>query len=196
MKVRRFYAAIVGILLAFAMMATLFLSPGIRHTHEGGDEGHSHAVAHAASKQNVHHHSHSHGNHSQSHGWHSHSHGDHSHSHHADGELAEAESHVHISFLWFELTLPDFFGGDDDSTAASVPSTGDVNSIAESSETIVITSPFTMAQLVQLMFLTPAPLPERTTIPVGQLVGFLNPASLLKAGRLPDAPLLPPPEFA
>ena len=209
MKVRRPSEAVVGILLVVVMMATSFVSPGIRHTHEGGDEGHSHEVPHENAKPHVHHDSHSHGRDSHSHAWHSHSEGGHSHSHsrahahgghsqshHDDGELAATQSHLHINFLWFELTLPDFFGGDDDSTVSSVASNSKDNDSAQSSETVVITSPFTMAQLVQLVFLSPAPLPERTKIPVGQLVVFFNPASLLKTGRLADAPLLPPPKFA
>ncbi len=195
MQVRRFSAAVVGILLVVVMMATLFLSPGIRHTHEGGDEGHSHAVTHADSEQQIH--AHSHGGHSHSHAEHSHGlQSQHSHSHDDGGEVNATESHVHISFLWFELTLPDFFGSDHESTAANASQAGDARPSAQSSATVVISPPFTMTQLVQLVFLTPAPLPERTTIPVSHLVRWMNPASLLKAGRLPDAPLLPPPKFA
>jgi len=200
MRARQFSTAVAGILL-IVMMAMLFLNSGIRHTHEGGDEGHSHAVTRAGFERHAHHHSHAHGGHSHYHGdhphehCHSHFHGDDAYTHRNGGEVNSAKSHVHISFLWWELTLPDFFSGNDDVRPGSTTRTADTNTIAETSETIAINSPFTKAHLIQFIFLTPAPLLERTTIPADHIVGFVNLASLLKAGRLPDAPLLPPPEW-
>ncbi|MEQ9406592.1 MAG: hypothetical protein RIK87_02660 [Fuerstiella sp.] len=189
---RRFFAAVVGILMVVVLVATLFLSPGLRHTHQGGDEVHSHQATHSHGA--AHHHTHGHGHgHEHTHGTHGHSP---SHSHQHDSQVTAAQTHVHISFLWFEITLPDFSGGDEQPLAASAASAGGADATADSSRVVSITSPFTMARLIQLVLLIPAPLPERTTVPISDVVGWLNPSSQLKAGRLPDAPLLPPPEFA
>lgn len=182
---RRLLAAIVGILMVIVVVAMLFLSPGLRHTHEGGDEHHSHQSTHS----HAHSHSHSHGR--------SHTHGRHSHGHfHGnDAEAAVVQTHVHISFLWFEFTLPDFSGGKEQSVASVSESAGEKSATADSSTVLAITSPFTMSRLIQLVFLIPALLLERVKTPISDLVACFHPASPLQAGRLPDAPPLPPPRF-
>ncbi|MEZ6132278.1 MAG: hypothetical protein R3C59_26755 [Planctomycetaceae bacterium] len=211
MSRRRTGQAIVGALVALLLVATLFISPGFRHAHKHGDADHSHASTSGSEHHGSH--GHSHGDHSHSHGDHSHdhghSHGDHSHGHdhrhetddastNSDfGELSESHSHIHISFLWFELTLPDWFGDD---VAVSVASDADGvsgerrNSV--NGDVVSISSPFTFAQLVQVLVLSVGPVPERTRLPVP--LGRIRLLSTIAAlhQRVPDDVPVPPPELS
>jgi len=216
MKRRRLYSAIVGILLAFVMAAMAFVGPGIRHTHEGGEQAHKHSGSHAVRPPHG-----SGGPHSHSHGpgghVHAHSdvgsHGSHSHSHQhshppvkADDETDEVEvhdarSHIHLSFLGFQFTLPDFLA-DDGTDAPDAPAS---NSVANSTgwtaegsneETVIITGPFTFTQLVKVLLLPSVPLPERILMPDFDRIGYEFSMWILHLGRLRDAPESPPPEFA
>ena len=165
--------------MAIVLMATLFLSPGLRHTHEGGDEDHSHPHPQTHSHRHAHSHKHSHSHSDDVHG-HTHDAHSHSHAHHQHGgEVTAAQSHVHISFLWFEFTLPDALGSGEKTVAVNAEDHGPADTATDSSTVMTVTSPFTMAQLIQLMLLIPAPLPERTTIPDSNVVRCLAPASLL-----------------
>ena len=207
MKRRRLISAIVGVLLAFVMAAMAFVGPGIRHTHVGGDRAHSHSGSRADTRphDSAATHSHSHGPgghvHSHSHGTHTHSHGhprtdETTHDVEDDAEVQNAHSHVHISFLWFELNLPDFLDGDE--TVPSATGTENVNRSGDAStnDTVTITGPFTLTQLVQVLLLPLVPLPNRTVLPEPDCIGFLLLAHILDPGRLSDAPELPPPEVA
>ncbi|MEZ6043923.1 MAG: hypothetical protein R3C20_25815 [Planctomycetaceae bacterium] len=174
MSRRRTGQAIVVALVALLLVVTLFISPGFRHAHENGDESHSHArnsgsANHGAHRHSHSEHTHSHGGHTHSHSGHTHSHSGHSHSHEhrreaddaatdlASGELSESHSHIHISFLWFELTLPDWKGGDDSPTLVRPAEAN-----AATSDVVVISSPFSMARLVHLLLLSFGPLPDIT----------------------------------
>lgn len=200
-------SAILAGLLIFVMAMTSLMGPGVRHAHEDGDASHSHSTtAHA--------HSHPYGTHSHSHAHgfgHSHSHGakvhSHFHRHGSDADLAEdssesadagvAHSHIHVQFLWFELTLPDWFGGD-----AAVSVASDADGVSEehrnsvNGNVVSISSPFTLTQLVQVLILSVGPVPERTRLPVP--LGRIRLLSKIAAlhQRLPDDVLVPPPELS
>lgn len=115
-------------------------------------------------------------------------------------EIGDAHTHVHMTFLSFEFTLPDFLAEDEtrssDATASNLVSNS-TESTAEGSneETVMITGPFTFKQLVQVLLLPAAPLPDRTVLPDRDLIGRQLSVWGLYVGRLRDAPESPPPEF-
>lgn len=135
-------------------------------------------------------------------GKHEHRHGDdahHDHVHEADSQTAhvhDSQSHVHIRFLWFTLTLPDFSR----QAVTEVPAC-EAAGVASEVETVSsakqagITTPFTLNRLVQILLLSVGPLPEHTRIPEQNLAGRVCWSHLLNAGQSADAPDLPPPEF-
>ena len=198
-------SAILAGLLIFVMAMTSLMGPGVRHAHEDGDASHSHSTAAHAHGTHTHTHSHAHGiEHSHSHGGKVHSH---FHRHGSNADLAEdssesadagaAHSHIHVQFLWFELTLPDWFGGD-----AAVSVASDADGVSEerrnsvNGSVVSISSPFTFAQLVQVLILSVGPVPERTSLPVP--LGRIRLLSTIAAlhQRLPDDVSVPPPELS
>lgn len=81
-----------------ALSIGVFISPGVRHSHPGGDEPHSHGHPHAHT--------------------HLHHHGDHGHRHHHHGhhesqrvdensQIQPDRSHIHVSIFGFEFTIFD-----------------------------------------------------------------------------------------
>ncbi|MFO0918894.1 MAG: hypothetical protein U0872_11340 [Planctomycetaceae bacterium] len=186
MSVRRFfYAAISLVLTAFFLIAA-FVTPGVRHQHEGGEHSHTHS----SSKTHAHHH---HG-HSHHHHGHAHSHAHHHHHHHA--AIAESSPHIHVSIFGFQLTLPDFFGGVDAPVTASTPA---VRSHAKSKPPAVpeIRALEIFPQLVRFVMdlrcLVPskvmlaASLTESTRFAAWERVDF---------GRTRPEPMVPPPKTA
>lgn len=115
---RTFSRSLTGLALLLLMVGSLFISPARRHAHQNGDTSHSHTETSAHRHAHFHH---AHLSHDHSHSGHSHPH-PHVHYHHPIGEQSAAGSeervvdshrHIHISILWFELTLPDFMGSGD-----------------------------------------------------------------------------------
>lgn len=195
-------SAIVGGLLILVIAMTGFIAPGVRHAHKNGDSSHSHTSTSG-------HHSHSHGTHthSHSHGGHRHSHF-HRHSHESDregheyspesAEVVAAHSHIHMQFLWFELTLPDWFGDD---SAVSI-SSSDADGVSQphrrsvDADVVIISSPFTFSQLVQVLMLSFGPIPERTHVPSQSTGDRVLLAVLILNQRVPDDVPVPPPELS
>jgi hypothetical protein len=185
----------VAICLLLLVAATLFVSPAWRHAHHGGDQTHVHGDGHS---HDHHAHSHSH-SHSHGHHGHSHDHGDHHHGH--DHHEADANhnadphhssgSHIHISFLWFDLTLPDFSGADE--TQADSRSADDDS---DRGELVELRSPLSFGQLISVLLLIKAPLPERLCWTPGDSSAMQAAGASLLHSRLPDAPTTPPPEWA
>ena len=92
---------------------------------------------------------HSHVAHGHSHGhWHSHA----NHTHHSerdetlkcDAVFEEPSSHIHFSLFGFELTLPDFLGGEPAPLVDYAPE--NPKDIADKGEVIQVPSPFSLAQ--------------------------------------------------
>jgi len=180
----------------------------IRHRHEAGDHAHSHGgSSHSHSHAHPHAHSHDHSpGHSHSHR-HSHTHArstGHSHQHSeksnegGESNLSEdggnIEAHIHVSFFGFELTLPDFIGGEpaplvaDDESPGAEPFAGDI-----------VRLPFSpgFPTLVHLFNTLTAVSPDRVRIrsndpPIVLMESVTAQYQGLDAAR----PLLPPPKPA
>ncbi|MFG0294949.1 MAG: hypothetical protein ACF8PG_03505, partial [Maioricimonas sp. JB045] len=78
---------LISLLMAAAMAASAFITPGLRHQHEGGHAAHSHH-----------------------HGSVSHSHGTHVHHHSHEPPARQSTSHIHLTLFGVELTIPNFMG--------------------------------------------------------------------------------------
>lgn len=171
------------VLTVAAIAGSFLLAPGMRHRHDGGEASHSHSA---------HCHSHSHG-HS-----HSHSGAGHTHSGEHDGTTEndveeEPSSHIHFILFGFELTLPDFLGGE---PAPLVDSDSDSrNENAAKGDMIRLPSPFSLAQLIDVTLRWTAIGCSRV-----QLDGTAHPftrtvvASEINRGLDPSAPPVPPPQ--
>jgi len=174
---RRWLNAVVGSFLILLIAAGSVLTPGVRHTHHGGDHAHSHSLSHA------HPHDHGHGGHH------------HPHPHRSDAatEIHAVASHVHISFFGFEWVLPDF---SDAHVTQVADQTFAYPSQAVSGDTTEVGPSFTLAQWLNFLFLFGGPLPDPTRlIPYGGS-SFLTDPEIGWASRLRDAPTVPPPEFS
>ena len=221
---RRLFFAMVGGLLIFVIAATSSLTPGIRHTHQGGELAHSHASSHARARviNRGHEQSHSHV-HSDSHRDsnshvhdhphpYSHSHGaghshiaGHTHSHDktpgsVDVDEHSAESHIHVSLFGFNLTLPDFFNTGKaaayDSGLANHADASESSTDGVTGDVMEIRPPFTFAQLINFMMTLGGPLPERPRL--SPLDDSIRDADINNVciSRYRDTPELPPPESA
>ncbi|WP_437193379.1 hypothetical protein [Planctomicrobium sp. SH527] len=160
----------IGLLLLF--VGGLFVSPGLRHSHEGGDRAHSHS----------HSHSHSHGHHHHSHGGNAHSHGE-----------DVGASHIHISFLWFGLTLSDFFGSQEavaDSSARLKRSKS-----SSVSEVVELQRPGSLHLLILVVLFTTGLLSGRGRWGIEDGATWHSTFFAALKGRLPDAPDTPPPKL-
>ncbi len=121
MTIRRFLHGAIGLVLAVLFAVGAFLTPGFRHRHEGGQHSHTHSSAqshHHHGHSHPHHHGHSHPHHHDHKHGHGHSHA-HAQSHH--DAIAEARPHIHVRLFGFQLTLPDFLGGDQAPLTAGSP---------------------------------------------------------------------------
>ena len=175
------------VLTVAAIASGLLIAPGIRHRHDGGEAAHSHSA---------HGHSHGHG-HNHSHG-HSHSGAGHTHPGEHEGATKKAveeepSSHIHFSLFGFELTFPDFLGGEPAPLVDNAPESQ--KEVADQGEVIRLPSPFSLAQLIDVTL-------RWTAIECAcvQLEGSDDPvdrtavAADINRGLDPKAPPLPPPQ--
>ena len=176
------------VLTVAAIAGSFLLAPGIRHRHDGGAAAHTHSGhvhSHGHSHLHSHRHSHSQSTHSPQ--------GDHD-SHKIDTPVEEEPlSHIHFSLFGFQLTLPDFLGGE---PAPLVDSNSDSrNENAAKGDMIRLPSPFSLAQLIDVTLRWTAIGCSRV-----QLDGTAHPftrtvvASEINRGLDPSAPPVPPPQ--
>ncbi len=204
---RRQTRLLVGLALLLAAGASALMTPGIRHQHPAGARGHSHSVSTrspwtAPQHAHAHPHSHAHG-----HG-HAHSHG-HSHEDADRGRrstpqtaprIAGSASHIHVSILGFEFTLPDPWhaGALDESSMAAETETaahaaGEITH--QQSATPTVRGPSTAAQLWEFVLhfksLVPARWSYRAIRPVAT---WSTCRPWIDAGRDRPEPDVPPPK--
>lgn len=171
--------ALIGGSLVLIVVLTMFVTPGWRHSHEQGEHWHSHG----------HWHQHAH----------SHSHSRHSHIHEQPAaessasatSIRSSQSHVHITILCFEVVLPDttsFQGYAAGTSRHLLRHTSVIGGVVHEH------SPSIVSHLIQLLLLVgigcagslPWQPQRKPSIQALWAASFL--------GRLPDAPLTPPPE--
>lgn len=203
----------IGLPISLLLLGSL-TTPGWRHSHVDGDHVHSHqhghnpsnaAVIHQHAAQSAHHaHAdsaiHTHAGHRHSH-THSHAHG-HSHPHksvlsqltgHPASSAAEAtHSHVHLTVLGFELTIP---WGDWTSDIRTVdPPPGPVDGL-----TLPLAgrpgTPQPSGELLAVWQLIKSPMPpQRSSVPDAPLTAARHDLPKRGESRLQEPPPVPPPE--
>ncbi len=217
-QTRGFRISVCCVVLVGLLAGGLGIRFGIRHRHDGGGTAHSHAApskrngteakphSHADNHSHVHSHAsdHSHPHaHTHAHS-HAHSHTDshsHSHSHapahtHEDpGHSHESSdgAHVHVTFLGFELTLPDWFPGE---PAPLYSESVQDRAEAPAGNVIELPGSFGLASFLQMFM-------DQTAIrPESPLIGGseLPPAITVQhqdtnLGLDPAPPIVPPPRL-
>jgi hypothetical protein len=100
----------VRLVLSAALLASAGATPGIQHSHEGGNRPHHHTAK---------------VEHSHSHSYHHHEHSHHEHSHVAAAPIREAAfeisncfRHLHVFWLGMELTFPSPASPNDQNSAS------------------------------------------------------------------------------
>lgn len=163
----------VGFGLLLIVAVTLFVTPGYRHAHEGGDDAHSHS------------HGHSHG--------HMHRHGRHTHAHkHTSSEQTRPKvAHTHFGFLGFQWALPDV-----SAMFAETPVTshGDSAGANESTALLDVPLPWSLGHVIQLLMLIAAARPAAVSLRQDDLTQWQIVLNLPFRGRIADPPATPPPE--
>jgi len=221
----------VVVLLIFSAAVGALMSPGLRHRHAGGTLPHSHANGlasktndashrHSHSHRHTHHHGHSHAHGHAHHHGHSHAHAAGSHHSHDEAvpqstphrEHADVEqhrhadstaSHIHVWLLGWELTLPDWSGGD--VPVAAMPETPEAEAApageqrmrsSDSDQFVEIRGPSLAGELVRLVL-------DFRVLPVARYVlpdnRWLSDRRAMlddpSAGRDRPCPPSPPPEI-
>lgn len=192
---------VVGTCVIVLIAAGSLLSPGVRHTHEGGESTHTHSSSSDDLRN----------------------------SHYPTGiyagrqidalpedqppkpleslqappqtttSPAEVASHTHVSFLGFNLTLPD---APDDAEAANEPSHGskyrsrtrEFRTDNHEIRIVQISSPYSLGQTIELFVLVCGPIPSHTKLTNTVHSKTVVQTNIHCAGRIRDAPTPPPPE--
>ena len=175
---RRLSTNVVGTIVVLIVAAGSLLTPGIRHTHEGGETAHSHS----AESRGV--------------AWTNHYPLQFGSSLRTRAVNTKDETavttHVHMSFLGFQLTLLDSQNGGASGTTLSDTAE---NNEAREIDLVEIRSPYTATNTIKIYVPFVAPVPSHVdfgdSLPTSDLVQTADDCS----GRHRDAPTTPPPEF-
>ena len=188
MAIRRILRGAIGLVLAVLFAVGAFLTPGLRHRHEGGQHSHTHSSA-----QPHHHHGHSHPHH------HGHKHGrghSHAHSHPHHAAVVKASPHIHVRLFGFQLTLPDFLGGDEAPLTADFPA---VRPRAKSKPPAVpeVQSLPIVPQLVRFVMELRCLVPDKVALAANTLSpSSLSTREFVDLGLARAEPPVPPPKAA
>jgi|GEM_PF-4498880 len=161
---------LISLLMAAAMAASAFITPGLRHQHEGGHAAHSHH-----------------------HGSVSHSHGTHVHHHSHEPPARQSTSHIHLTLFGIELTIPNFMGSKEVPDADLGPMTARTTDRASGAD-FRLTRPGTPAEVVQTLSQIRMLRPGQVVAPSCGALSLTIPCQPTnRSGRERPAPPVPPP---
>lgn len=184
---------LVGTIVVLLIAAGSLLKPGIRHTHEGGESSHPHA---SSGTRPLNGHYPIHIDAMQQGSSTSDTRGERMHRKHRQTVEANADSvtHVHMSFLGFELTMLEL-SSPRTLNASSEKNTSEHQLQGDRPGLFEIHTADSLYQAIKFLIAIGAPIPDHAMI-----VGLKSTDTAIKAtttwnSRLRDAPIVPPPEF-